>query len=212
MITKNLLHHWDACWSDERIDRYFGGRTALTPHEIAEDVNIRRGDRLWVLTQALVYRNDDAARTFAIDSAALVTHLAGRQKDGDGHAQLLSELRSIFQLPRHNRAAELQEWSAAWDASRDQACDAARAVEWAAQASLREAWDAARDAALDITWPAAWHATMDASRATIFAVATPSWECATTASSRDRAMAAALDGAIQRALVALGTDASGWTE
>ena len=190
MITPQLLREWNACWDDRHITSHFAGRTGLTPREVAEDESVSLDDRMWVLCRALWYRSESADRTFAIDSAELVSYLAGRPEDCAEHARLVEDLRRIYALPAEERSVELAIWSAAWDA--------ARAAAWNA------AWAAARDAAWDAAWAAAWDVAGAAAGAVARAVA--------RAVAMDAAMDAALHKAIYRAIVALGPDAEGWED
>jgi len=222
VITPQLLREWNACWDDRHITSHFAGRTGLTPREVAEDESVSLDDRMWVLCRALWYRSESADRTFAIDSAELVSYLAGRPEDCAEHARLVEDLRRIYALPAEERSVELAIWSAAWDA--------ARAAAWNA------AWAAARDAAWDAAWAAAWDvagaaagavaravaravamdAAMDAARdaaknAAMDAARAAAWAVA-MAVAMDAAMDAALHKAIYRAIVALGPDAEGWED
>ena len=138
MITKQLLRDWDACHQDAELTAMARGRTSASPREIASDEAITLDDRLWVVCRSLWYRDEAAAREFAIDSAALVSRLAGRPEDCAEHARLVEDLRRIFAIPRGDRRSEeLQRWEAAWAAARD----AARAAAW--DAELRQAIDRA---------------------------------------------------------------------
>jgi hypothetical protein len=189
MITPALLREWGACHDDKAIALLARGRMSATPREIATDDNIDLDDRLWVICRALWYRDEDAARKYAIDSAALVSHLAGRPEDCAEHARLVEDLRRIFAIPAGDRRSdELQRWTAAWDAAWTAARNAAWTAAWTA------AWNAPRDAA----WTAARNAAWTAARAAAWAAAADAW-------------AAELRKAIDRALQALGPDADGWT-
>jgi hypothetical protein len=191
VITAKLLREWDACHDDDDIAALASGRTSASPREIASDDRITLDDRLWVVCRALWYRSESAARTFAIDSAALVSHLAGRPEDCAEHARLVADLRRIYAMPtEHRRSEELSRWAAARDAARAAAWDVA--------------WDVARYAAWDVARDAAWAAAWAAARAAAWAAA---W-----AAARDAAWDVAIRKAIDRALIALGPDADGWAD
>lgn len=188
MITIGLLREWGACWLDdsdgaERLSAIAGGRAGLSPREVAGLEQVSLDDRLWVVCRALSYRDEGAARTYTLDRAAEVSHLAGTEQDQAEHARLVAEARRIYALPAEAREAELVRWSAA-----------------SLAASLAAGWDA-----MDDDRSAAWDVASWASRADVavdvVATAT-SW-----ASDRDAALQRALD----LALIALGPDADGWT-
>ena len=152
MITPSLLRSWSPCsdWTDDRITAHLACRPSMTPREIAADDSISLDDRLWVVCRALWYRDESAARKYAIDSAALVSHLAGRPEDCAEHARLVEDLRRIFAIPiGDRRSGELQRWDAAMADARAAARADARADAWAA------AWDAAWAAGRDAAWAAA---------------------------------------------------------
>jgi hypothetical protein len=125
VITAKLLREWSACWSDERIAAQLAGRAEVSPREVAADKSISLDDRMWVLCKALWYLDGSAARGFAIESAALVTHLAGDEDDQAQHAALLNRLLEIEDLPADQRDAAR---AAAWAAARDAAIE--NALEW----------------------------------------------------------------------------------
>ena len=200
MITPDLLLDWNACWSPMRVVHHFSRRAALSPREVAADATVALDDRLWVLCRALRYRNKAKARSFAIDSAALVSHLAGRPEDQAEHARLVADLRRIVDFPSEKGA-----WDAARGAAHDRAWlervarrDEPRA---ATALALNAAWDTVRAAGWDVPnteWGTAWAAA----RATaLAATASRVWDAAWDAARQD---------AIDHLLVALGADADGW--
>ena len=181
MITAKLLREWNACWSDERIAAF--GKSEMSPREVAACESISLDDRLWVLCRSLWHLDESAARGFAIESASLVTHLAGNEDDQSQHAALLNRLLEIEDLPADQRgAAREAAWGAAREAARGAAREAAREAAWEA------AWEAAREAAWGAAREAAWGAARDAARA------------------------AELRKAIARALEWLGDYTDGWEE
>ena len=121
MITKALLQEWQACWPEDKIDEKLGKRKSVSPRQVARDKTISVDDRLWVLCKALWYLDESAARYFAIESAATVTHLAGDEDDQALFSALLNQLCEIEDLPTEQR-----------DAARGAARDAAQGAAWGA--------------------------------------------------------------------------------
>lgn len=198
-ITPALLREWEACWTDARIAEHYGPRTVLAPREIAEDATIDREDRLWVLCKTLWHLDESATRTFAIDSAALVSHLAGRPEDQAEHARLVSDLRRIYAIPAGPGRKELRRWTTAWGAARTASWGTARAAAW--DVARDAAWDAAWIAAWGATRAVAWDATWDARDAARAAARAATWTDARAAARA--AWDAELDKAIQRAIAAI---------
>jgi hypothetical protein len=185
-ITPKLLRQWDACWHDDEIAEHFAGRRYVTPREVAEDESLSQADRLWVVTHALAHLDARAARLYAIECAASVTHLAGDEDDQAAHAGLLHDLIQIeMEVPWGASAAATRH--AIWNAARDAIWNAAWDAVWSA------AWDAAWNAAWDAVWSAAWDAAWNAARS----------------AARDAATQTGLDDAIRRALEWLGEEADG---
>jgi len=205
MITKGLLSEWDACWFSDGNDgdalwaAAVGDRTEVSPREAAGIESVSLDDRLWVLCGALWHRSESAARTFAIDSAAMVSHLAGRPQDQTEHARLIGDLRRIYAMPdfAEQRIARTR-WSA--DIAR---CAAALAANnptiWE---YARAAWISAENA----IFTANAHLTAGAAARAI-ALADDAGLTTAFRTIRD----AELRKAIDRALVALGPDADGWS-
>jgi hypothetical protein len=155
MITAALLREWGACWDDARIQRAFGARAEVTPRDVSISTDVSLDDRLWVLCRAIWYLDESAARMFAIESASLVSHLAGDEDDQAQYLGLMNRLCEIEDLPVEQRAAaRAAAGAAAWDSARDAA--------WAAagDAAGAAAGDAARAAAGDAAWAAAWAAAL----------------------------------------------------
>jgi hypothetical protein len=143
-ITPKLIRQWDACWHDDEIAERFAGRRYVTPREVAEDESLPQADRLWVVTSALVHLDQRAARLYAIECAASVTHLAGDEDDQAAHAGLLHNLIQIeMEVPGGASAAATRH--AIWSAARDAAWSAAWSAAW--DAALDAVWNAAREAA-----------------------------------------------------------------
>jgi len=133
-ITAPLLRTWGACWTDEKIKTALAGRESVTPAEVAAAEYVSLDDRLWVLCRCLWHLDKKAERFFAIESASLVSHLAGDEDDQGIYLGLLNDLAQIENevTPEGRDAAR----AAARDAARDAAWAAelrkaiARALEW----------------------------------------------------------------------------------
>ena len=108
MITEKLLHNWEACWTATRITTYFGKRKSFTPRKIAADKTISPSDRLWVLSKCIEHLDPAAARLFAIECAASVTHLAGDEYNQAQHAGLLAWLIEITEMPESEQSAVME--------------------------------------------------------------------------------------------------------
>ena len=116
-------------------------------------------DALWVLSYAMP--DNRLARHFQAWCAERVLHLFETERPGDTRVrEQIAMLRNDAATPEQRTAAQDAAryaacdaaWAAAWDAARYAACDAA----WAA------ARDAARAAACDAAWLVAWTAAGDA--------------------------------------------------
>lgn len=205
MITRTLLREWGACWFDDdveldgdaRISEVAPGRSSMSPREITQIDDVSLDDRLWVACRSLHHRSEDLAWAFSIDEAAAVSHLAGCPDDQATHRRLVDRIRQIWSRSDPDDAdADLARVSIDVKRRIDRS-DMARWSNFAWRSCLFASkpsgatWITARSAALSVA----------ASR-----------EEDMPYEARITAIDAELRRAIERALVALGEDADGWSD
>jgi hypothetical protein len=171
-ITRELLHEWGACYTDERIAALVPPE-GVTPLEVCDAIGVPAVDRLWVLTRPKVLTPREAA-AFARECAAWAVLARDRAAWAANAADAAGAAARVARVAR--AAADTAAWAAA---------DTADAAAWAAAAAAAAGAAEAAGAAGAAAW-AAGAAAGAAAAAWSARAAAAAWSARAAAADRER--------------------------